>query len=118
MSSESVCQVARSWVDMGNFHTCLVVRFMIFYGISPEYLRYTLIRKKELCCLSRMCILRPWLQVPSVMRVVAIEVSHDVATVIYFSDLGQSAQSTSCLGYTINVCVNSLARLLEGNIGI
>jgi hypothetical protein len=28
MSSVSVCQVARSWVDMGSFHTGLVVRFM------------------------------------------------------------------------------------------
>jgi hypothetical protein len=28
MSSESVCQVARSWVDVGSFHTRLVVRFM------------------------------------------------------------------------------------------
>jgi hypothetical protein len=30
MSSESVCQVAHSRVDVGNFHTCLVVRCMIF----------------------------------------------------------------------------------------
>jgi hypothetical protein len=30
MSSESVCQVARSWVDVGSFHMRLVVRFMIF----------------------------------------------------------------------------------------
>jgi hypothetical protein len=30
MSSESVCQVARSWVEVGSFHTRLVVRFMIF----------------------------------------------------------------------------------------
>jgi hypothetical protein len=30
MSSESVCQVARSWVDVGSFHTRLMVRFMIF----------------------------------------------------------------------------------------
>jgi hypothetical protein len=31
MSSESVCQVARSWVDMGSFHTRLfgVVYFTI-----------------------------------------------------------------------------------------
>jgi hypothetical protein len=29
MSSESVCQVALSWVDVGSFHTRLVVRFMI-----------------------------------------------------------------------------------------
>jgi hypothetical protein len=26
MSSDSVCQVARSWVDMGSFHTRLLVR--------------------------------------------------------------------------------------------
>jgi hypothetical protein len=30
MSSESVCQVARSWVDVGSFHKRLVVRFMKF----------------------------------------------------------------------------------------
>jgi hypothetical protein len=30
MSSESVYQVARSWVEVGSFHTRLVVRFMIF----------------------------------------------------------------------------------------
>jgi hypothetical protein len=30
MSSESVCQVARSWVDVGSFHKRLVVRFMNF----------------------------------------------------------------------------------------
>jgi hypothetical protein len=30
MSSESVCQVARSWVDVGRFHARLVVRFMNF----------------------------------------------------------------------------------------
>jgi hypothetical protein len=30
MSSESVCRVTRSWVDVGSFDTCLVVRFMIF----------------------------------------------------------------------------------------
>jgi hypothetical protein len=30
MSSESVCQVTRSWVDVGSFHMRLVVRFMIF----------------------------------------------------------------------------------------
>jgi hypothetical protein len=29
MSRESVCQVARSWVDVGSFHTRLVVRFVI-----------------------------------------------------------------------------------------
>jgi hypothetical protein len=30
MPSESVCKVARSWVDVGSFHKRLVVRFMIF----------------------------------------------------------------------------------------
>jgi hypothetical protein len=30
MSSESVCHVARSWMDGSSFHTPLVVRFMIF----------------------------------------------------------------------------------------
>jgi hypothetical protein len=30
MCSESVCQVARSWLDVGIFHTRVVVRFMIF----------------------------------------------------------------------------------------
>jgi hypothetical protein len=30
MYSESVCQVARSWVDVGSFHKGLVVRFMKF----------------------------------------------------------------------------------------
>jgi hypothetical protein len=30
MSSESVCQVARSWVDVGSFHTRLVACFMTF----------------------------------------------------------------------------------------
>jgi hypothetical protein len=30
MSSEPVYQVTRSWVDVGSFDTCLVVRFMIF----------------------------------------------------------------------------------------
>jgi hypothetical protein len=30
MSSESVCHVARSWMDVGSFHIRLVVSFMIF----------------------------------------------------------------------------------------
>jgi hypothetical protein len=30
MSSESVCQVARSWVDVCSFHTRIVARFMVF----------------------------------------------------------------------------------------
>jgi hypothetical protein len=30
MYNESVCQVACSWVDVGSFHTRLVLRFKIF----------------------------------------------------------------------------------------
>jgi hypothetical protein len=30
MSSETVCKVARRWVDVGGFHTRVVVKFMIF----------------------------------------------------------------------------------------
>jgi hypothetical protein len=30
MSSETVCQVARSWVDVGSFHKRLFIVFMIF----------------------------------------------------------------------------------------
>jgi hypothetical protein len=43
MSSESVYQVARILVDVGNFDTRLVASFMIFYSISPGYLRYSLV---------------------------------------------------------------------------
>jgi hypothetical protein len=43
MSSESVCQVARSWVDVGSFHKRLFIIFMIFLqrqsGIFWIYLR-------------------------------------------------------------------------------
>jgi hypothetical protein len=42
MSSESVCKVARSWVDVDSFPTRLVVRFMNFYSDSPEYFGYSL----------------------------------------------------------------------------
>jgi hypothetical protein len=34
MSSESVCQVARSWVDVGSFHTRLMVSFMMILTVS------------------------------------------------------------------------------------
>jgi hypothetical protein len=47
MSSESVCKVARSWVDVENFHTRLFIIFMIFYSVSPEYFGYTLARAKQ-----------------------------------------------------------------------
>jgi hypothetical protein len=43
MSSESVCQVVRSWVVMGSLHMCLVVRLYDFYSVSPEYFGYTLV---------------------------------------------------------------------------
>jgi hypothetical protein len=42
MSSESVCQVARSWVDVGSFNTGLFIIFMILppqSGIFSIYLR-------------------------------------------------------------------------------
>jgi len=35
MSSESVCQVARRWVDVGRF-TCIYLEFNDFYSVSPE----------------------------------------------------------------------------------
>jgi hypothetical protein len=49
MSSESVCQVARSWVDVGSFHTRLfgVVYFAIasVWGFldTPSYSRVSMI---------------------------------------------------------------------------
>jgi hypothetical protein len=43
-SSESVCQFARSWVDVVSFHTHLVVSFMTF-RVSPEYFRYPLVKE-------------------------------------------------------------------------
>jgi hypothetical protein len=50
MSSESLCQVARSWVDVGSFHMRLVVRFMNFIAsfrnifIQP---RVSLVRTRQ-----------------------------------------------------------------------
>jgi hypothetical protein len=38
MSSKSVCQVARSWVDVDSVHTCLVVRFMNFTALVRNIL--------------------------------------------------------------------------------
>jgi hypothetical protein len=43
MSNESVCQVSRSCVDVSSFLTRLMVRFMIFYSVSPEYFGHTLV---------------------------------------------------------------------------
>jgi hypothetical protein len=38
MSSESVCQVVRSWVYVSSFHERLVVRFMIFSATVRDIL--------------------------------------------------------------------------------
>jgi hypothetical protein len=43
MVSESVCRVARSWVDVGSFHTRLVVKFYDIHSVSLEYFGYTLV---------------------------------------------------------------------------
>jgi hypothetical protein len=43
MSSESVFQVARSWMDVGSLHKRLFIIFMIFYRTSQEYFAYTLV---------------------------------------------------------------------------
>jgi hypothetical protein len=43
MFSESVYQVAHSWVDVGSFHTLLVVRFMNFTALSSEYFGITVV---------------------------------------------------------------------------
>jgi hypothetical protein len=41
MSSESVCQVARSWVDVGSFYACLSCKVYDFYSVIPEYFGYS-----------------------------------------------------------------------------
>jgi hypothetical protein len=41
MSSDSVCQVALSWVDVGSFHTRLFGVVYVTCGVSPEYFAYT-----------------------------------------------------------------------------
>jgi hypothetical protein len=48
MSSELVCQVARSRVDVGSFHTRLVVRFMILQHQSGIFCIYPRIMFKAL----------------------------------------------------------------------
>jgi hypothetical protein len=50
MSSESVCQVTRIWVDVGSFHTRFVVRFMIFTALARNILdwpMYTVTRLRS-----------------------------------------------------------------------
>jgi hypothetical protein len=53
MSSESMCQVARSWADVDSFPTRLVVRFYDFYSVSQEYFGYTLVIR--LACVTDCC---------------------------------------------------------------
>jgi hypothetical protein len=43
MSGESVCHVARSWVEVGGFHTRLCGEAYGFYSVSPEYFGFTLV---------------------------------------------------------------------------
>jgi hypothetical protein len=52
MSSESVCQVTRSWVDVGSFHARLLVRFMIFTAL----VRTILDTPSYLYCVSCYCL--------------------------------------------------------------
>jgi hypothetical protein len=47
MSSKTVCQAARSWVDVGSFHTRLVVCFMIFTASVRKYFRYFLVLRHD-----------------------------------------------------------------------
>jgi hypothetical protein len=54
MSSESLCQVACSWVDVCRFHTCLVVKFMIFTVSVKNILDNTCITEKNY---SNICII-------------------------------------------------------------
>jgi hypothetical protein len=42
MSNESVCQVPRSWVDVGTFHA-FSGDVYDFYSVGPEYFGYTLL---------------------------------------------------------------------------
>jgi hypothetical protein len=42
-----MCQVARSWMDVGIFQTRLMVRFFFyFYSASQEYFGYTIVEGK------------------------------------------------------------------------
>jgi hypothetical protein len=61
MSSESVCQLARSWVDVGSFHTRLLM-FMIFTASVRnivDYPRILDLRSAMYCkeCHGLLCIL-------------------------------------------------------------
>jgi hypothetical protein len=63
MSSESVFQVARSWVDMGSFHTRLAVRFMIFTASVRNIFRY--IGRTTMSSESVYQVSRSWVDVVS-----------------------------------------------------
>jgi hypothetical protein len=43
MSSESVCRVARSWVDEGSFSHFFSGEVYEFYCFSPEYFGFILV---------------------------------------------------------------------------
>jgi hypothetical protein len=63
MYSESVCQAARGWVDVGSFHKGLVVRFMKFTASVRNILDTSsyvegLFRKYRLS--SKRCIRIHW----------------------------------------------------------
>jgi hypothetical protein len=56
MSSESVCQVSRGWVDVGSFRT-FSDEVYEFYNVSTEYYGYTLVcmsfsKSARLCSLN------------------------------------------------------------------
>jgi hypothetical protein len=56
MFNESVCHVARSWMDVGSFQTRLVATFMIFTALVRNILDSTSYKKmatvKEYVCFS------------------------------------------------------------------
>jgi hypothetical protein len=54
MSSEPVCQVAHSWVDVGSFHAHLVVRFVIFTASVQNIL----VTPSYICVCACMCTCR------------------------------------------------------------
>jgi hypothetical protein len=45
MSSKTVCQVARSWVDVGSFHTLFLMDRVFRCRLSPGISGYTLVLK-------------------------------------------------------------------------
>jgi hypothetical protein len=43
MSSETVCHVARSWVDVSSFSRTFSGEVYDFYSVSPEYFVHTFV---------------------------------------------------------------------------